>query len=267
MICTSWNRGVIDTLINRLDERLIPYTLVRKPPLVGYLVAMHDDLDETGNHRPIMLDPIVGPVFVLGTTSMKAVSDAHGWCPGFIDAPTQQECIAAWGRRMLNQDAVFGLLGTIAAPEVGEFFVRPDRTGKAFTGRMLKAGEFEDWRRDVLSGQNAAVPDTPIMISSKKTIWAEYRCILVDGRFATGSRYKTSDRWSESPDVGSRIVKFVEESAAEWMPRRAMCIDVADTPEGLRIIETNSISSAGLYANDMARYVDAVDAIGEELVP
>jgi hypothetical protein len=253
------------SLIDQLQGRAIPYTLVRKPPLVGHLIAMHDDLDENSDHVPIMLDPIEGPVFVIGTTSMKSVSDAHGWNPGFIDAPTQQECFDAWGDHMLNIDARFGELGDVSPPEEGDFFIRPDEPGKAFSGRMMKQDEFADWRRDLLrhGSLSRASPATRIMISPMRTIWSEYRCIVVDGEYVTGSRYKTGRTWSESPDVGGRIIRYVNERAAEWRPRRAMCIDVADTPDGLRIVETNSVSSAGFYANDMARFVDAVDAIGE----
>lgn len=251
------------TLISQIEHRSIPYTLVRKPPVVPYLVAMHDDLDERGQHRPIMLDPIDDLVFVLGTTSMKDVSEAHGWTPGFIDAPTQPECFAAWGDHMLNIDARFGRLGDIEPP-ADEFFIRPDQTGKAFPGKVIKAGEFDDWRRDLMAQVPSRVTAaTKVMVSPMKTIWSEYRCIVVDGEFVTGSRYKTGRTWSESPDVGNRIIRYVTERASQWRPRRAICIDVADTPEGLKVIETNSVSAAGFYANDMARFVDAIDAIGD----
>ena len=258
--------GGYEALIAQLKHRRIPYMLVRKPPMVGHLVAMHDDLDEAGRHRPITLDPIAGPVFVLGTTSMKAVSDAHGWSPGFVDAPTQEECVAAWGAHMLNASARFGDLGTMEPPAAAEFFIRPDRSGKAFTGRVVRAADFADWRRDLLGDPQRplATAATRVMVAPLRTIWAEYRCIAVDGRYVTGSRYKTGAKWAESPDVGDRIVRYVSERAAEWQPRRAMCIDVADTPDGLRIIETNAVSSAGFYACDMGKFVEMIDRIGDD---
>lgn len=254
-----------EAMIARLEERHIPYTLVRKPPLVGHLVAMHDDLDNEGRHRPIMLDPIEGPVFVIGTTSMKAVSEAHGWDPGFIDAPTLEECHAAWGEHMLNHGASFGKLGSVTPPDADAFFIRPDRSGKAFSGTVVKATVFEDWRRDLIGDEQrpGATAGTSVMIAPVRPIWSEYRCILVDGRYVTGSRYKTGAVWSQSPDVGNRIVRFAEERGAEWRPRRAMCIDVADTPDGLKVVEANAVSSAGFYSNDMARFVDAIETIAD----
>ena len=254
-------------VLDHLAKSAIPYTLVRKPPLVGYLIAMHDDLDESGQHKPIMLDPIEGPVFVLGTTSMRAVSEAHGWTPGFIDVPTLQECVAHWGENMLNSGALFGALGKVEAPEEEAFFIRPDQAGKAFSGEIVRSANFENWRRNLIDDPQApdAGDDTPVIVAPLVPIWSEYRCIVVDGRFVTGSRYKTGTRWAESPDVGNRIVQFVEHCATQWLPRRAMCMDVADTPGGLKIIEINSVSSAGFYANDMRKFVDAIDAIGDEL--
>ncbi len=248
-------------LMGHLNTLSIPYTLVRKPPRVGYLIAMHDDLDENGNHRPIMLDPIEGPVFVLGTASMKEVSRAHGWAPGYIDSPAQEECLAAWGEHMLNASAHFGPLKSIALPEGETFFIRPDQARKAFTGRVLKKEDFDAWRRDLIGDDTRPLvtSETKIMIAPAMPIWSEYRCIVVEGNYVTGSRYKTGNIWAQSPDVGNRIIQFVEERAAEWMPQTALCIDVGDTPNGLKIIETNAISSAGFYSNDMRRFVDAIE--------
>lgn len=55
-----------EAMIARLEARGTPHALVRKPPLVGHLVA--DEPDEADGLHPIMLDPIEGPVFVIGTT-------------------------------------------------------------------------------------------------------------------------------------------------------------------------------------------------------
>lgn len=246
-------------LIDQLERQGVEHTLVRKPPLANYLVSMHDDFDENGNNRPIMLAHIEGPVFVTGTVSMQAISRDHGWTPGYIDAPGLAECIDVWGDRMLNANARFGELGSIAPPD-GGFFIRPDEGDKAFAGKTMNAEDFAQWRDGIIEPGTASYtpPETPVVIAPLRTIWAEYRCIIVNGRYVTGSRYKTGRTVGYSPDVGDRIVKFANECVADWNPRQALCLDIADTPEGLKVIELNAVSSAGFYSIDMGIYVDAI---------
>lgn len=246
-------------LIHHLERQGQRFTLVTKPPMVPHLISR-----ETG--EPMMLDAIEGPVFVVGTTSMKAVSADHGWSPGYVDAPTQEECVAAWGTHMLNADALFGAIADISPPADRALFVRPDEGSKAFTGLVVQAGGFEAWRQSVTHRDAAypVAPDRRIMVAGVKTIWSEYRCIVVDGRYVTGSRYRTGRTVSYSPEVGSRFVRFVEERVAEWNPRGALCIDVADTPEGIKVIETNDVSSCGFYAMDMGLFAAAIGALGAE---
>lgn len=253
--------GGYHALIDQLERQERPYTLVRKPRGVDHLIAMHDDLDERGRHRPLNLD-ISGPVFVVGTISMKEVSEAHGWAPGYIDAPTQEECLANWGAHMLNHGAAFGTLADVAPPEGRDFFIRPDCDDKAFTGKVMRRTDFEEWRREALG--NGSIPgETRVMTAPVRTIWAEYRCIAVDGRYVTGSRYRTGRTVAYSPDVGRMIVDFVNACLAEWNPRRALCIDVAHTDDGLKIIETNAVSSAGFYCIDMNLFVGAISTLAD----
>lgn len=245
-----------DALLHHLERQGRPHTIVYKPPFVEHL-------SDPSTGRPTRLD-VDGPVFVVGTTSMRRISLDHGWSPGYVDAPGQEECMAAWGDLMLNADAVFGTMGGLCPTTEGDVFVRPDEGSKSFNGVVIPASDFETWRSAMLEGKGSRPVDPAqrIMIAPTRTIWSEYRCIVVDGRYATGSRYRTGRTIAYSPDVGNRIVRFVEKCVAKWNPRVALCIDVADTPEGLRIIETNDVSSCGFYAMDMGRFVSAVSGIG-----
>lgn len=242
-----------DGMMAAIASRNLPHTLVRKPPMAPYLVG------DTGDD-PITLD-IEGPVFVVGSTSMNEVSIAHGWNPGYIDAPDFHECLAHWGERMLNADSWTGRLADAAIPKGETRFVRPVEDIKNFAGRLHDARTFADWRDPILAIKGPATidGDTMIQLASEKEIWSEYRCLMIGGRYVTGSRYKTGETVAYSPDVGNRIIAYAEECADIWTPRRAITFDIADTPEGLRIIETNSICSAGFYASDMDRFVGAIE--------
>lgn len=261
--CLKREGGYV-ALIHQLDRQGVDYTLVRKPPFADYLISMDDDLDDEGNHKPIVLD-IDGPVFVTGTTSMNAVSKKHGWHPGYIDSPSLQENIRSWGDLCLNAQAQFGTIASIVPPE-GEFFIRPDLDSKAFAGTIMTGEKFEDWRKDLMSieGWTSLPPETEVVVAPLRTIWAEYRCIIVNGRYVTGSRYKTGNIVAYSPDVGQRIIDFANDRVRECNPRIAFTLDIADTPDGLKVIETNAISSSGFYAIDMNIFVGEITALADQ---
>lgn len=251
-------------LIAAVERQGREHTIVHKPPFAPYLTSgIAGDVDAEGHERPITLD-IEGPIFVAGTTSMEHVSAAHGWSPGYITAPSQSECMKHWGGHMLNHGAVFGRLDKIAPPFAETFFLRPDEDIKNFAGRTMEPSGFEDWRRSILDveGWTTMPAETMIMAAPLRTIWSEYRCIVVEGRYVTGSRYRTAGRVEYFPDVAPMVVDYVNARIAEWNPRPALAVDVAHTPDGLRIIETNSVSSAGFYAIDMEKFVAAISGLG-----
>lgn len=249
-------------LMDQIERQGQAHTLVHKPPLVEYLVDPEDPVDSDGRPKPYTLPPIAGPAYVVGTVSMKAISLAHGWTPGFIDAPSNREAFSAWDGHMLNGDAAFVQLGDVVAPAT-RFFIRPDADYKGMPGKVMEPERFDAWRANAIADPVLPISaDLEVMVAPLRPIWSEYRCIVIDGRYVTGSRYKLGGVAGYSPDVGDRIVRFVEERIAEWNPRLGLAIDVADTPDGLKVIETNAISSAGFYAIDMARYVTAIAALG-----
>lgn len=261
VVNTSLHReGGYHNLIAALDRLEVPYTLVDKPPFVDYLI---DSTDRKFGEdvKKITLD-LKGPVFVTGTTSMRDVSRNHGWDPGYIDAPSQTELVQHWGEHVLNHDSVFGTLEEIQVPGKS-FFIRPVEDTKSFAGTIMDADAFEDWRCDILADRNAFVTlkaEDEIMMSPVKQIYAEYRLYFIGGKFVTGSRYKLGHHVSYDEHVDVNALRYAEERIAEYCPRRAVCLDIAHVagPEPYKVIETNSISSAGFYACDMNKFVGAI---------
>lgn len=244
-----------DNLVAALDRAGSAYTLVKKPPFADYIVG----IDSSDAPLDLLID---GPVFVSGSTAMKAISQARGWLPGYIDAPGVDECLAHWRGHMLNSDLYTGPIGSISPPDV-PFFIRPLEDGKAFAGAVIDPADFDGWRDQLLAvdGYTALAPDTPVAIARVKNLLREYRCLIVDGRLITGSRYKVGLRVDHHPDLPGHIASFVQRRADEWSPRCAFIVDIAETDLGMRIVETNSVSSAGFYAMDMARYVEAINQL------
>jgi hypothetical protein len=245
-----------ERLIAAIEASVSRYTMVKKPPFADYLVGMEC------NDTPIRLDGLDGPVFVSGSTTMELVSLDHGWTPGYIDAPGMDDGIAAWGELMLNHDLYTGPISTIAPPD-RPFFIRPVNDGKCFAGAVMTPEGFDDWKAKLLDikGYTTIPPETPVAIASVKDIAYEWRCLVVDGRFVTGSRYRVGSRITYSPGAPDDVAAFVQARADDWSPRRAFIIDIALTEDGLRVVETNSVSSAGFYAMDMGLYVRAINTL------
>jgi hypothetical protein len=251
------SEGSYERLLEQLDRSGTPYTLVRKPPFADYLVGLED------NDTPITID-VPNPVFVTGTTSMRLVSDKHGWNPGYIDAPGQLELKDAWGEELLNHDAVVGPLGTIMPPGDG-FFIRPVEDTKSFAGQMMNADEFYDWRKNIINGDFAFAtlgPDDLVMMAPYKEIYAEYRLYVIGGEIVTGSRYKLGNRVFYTSDLDPKMLDYARERINEYCPRQAICLDIAQVQGDkltYKVIETNAISSSGFYACDMGRFMSAIN--------
>ena len=167
---------------------------------------------------------------------------------------------------MLNHDAEVVALGEV--PEQREpFFLRPVTDTKSFAGGVYDWPTFLAWRErlSALSPDDGPTVwlDTAVMVCRKKEIWSETRLWIVDGRVATASGYKIGTLVRSSPPslVDERVLDFASARAAEWSPNRAYVMDVAETPDGLKIIEVNNLNSAGWYKADLNRLVLALEAM------
>lgn len=254
LLCLATGRTNDDMqrLADVLKRRNIPHDLVRKPPFADYLVGMNDE--NPIEHR------IDGPVFAYGSTTLGMVSQKMGWTPGYIDAPEMIEAISHWGAHMLNHDAKTSEIGSMEAPQ-GAFFIRPDTDGKAFAGTVTSHEGFNEWRSRLLDidSWTSIPPETMVLYASVKDILAEWRIAVVGGKIAAASQYRKNNRLQLREGAPDDVLRYAQCRIDEWAPRQAFVIDICETPDGFRIVETNSISSAGFYHMNMESYVDAIE--------
>ena len=246
-------------LIRVLEARGIRHDVVRKPPFADFLVSMTRD-PATRDDEPVHVHSDK-PVFTYGSTTIGLVSALSGWSPGYIDAPEMLEAIAHWGEHMLNHDVEVAQIGTMMPPE-GSFFIRPDTDGKAFAGTVVDDVEFDAWRARLLDvkGWTSLPRDTRVLYCPVKRILAEWRLAVVDGRIAAASQYRRGGRQHLQEGAPKEVLAYAQARIDEWRPRMAFVMDICEVEDGLRIVETNSISSAGFYRMDMEAYVDAIEA-------
>lgn len=214
---------------------------------------------------------IEGPVFVFGSASLGLAARLKRWTPGYFDAGLDyRELLAHYGRRMLNADAVVAPLEEAQWwPAREQLFVRPADDRKAFTGQVMQRGDFEGWRDKVLALQRSQAwqalgGDDLVVLAAPKAIHAEYRFHVVAGRVVTGSQYRLGRQACLGAQVDERVCSYAQSCADAWCPNPAFCLDIADTPEGLRVLEINSINSSSLYASDLGGLVHAIDALDPE---
>jgi hypothetical protein len=241
-----------EKLLAALDRFGLPYSIHKAIPFVG-------TLEPEANPPP-------GPVIVMGSYSMSYQAQKRGWKPGTFlngsfDFAIQRE---HWGERLLNYDAKVVRFADV--PEQREpFFIRPVADSKSFTGEVTDWPSYVEWRDRVLALTPEDNPtltgNSLVAYSRKKEIWNETRTWIVDRRVVTASGYKIGTLKRYSDQVDERIVQFAEDCAACWSPDRAYVLDVADTPEGLKIVEVNNLNSAGFYKADMSKLVMALESM------
>lgn len=250
-----------DNLIGTLERFNLPYCTVKAVPFSGGVI----------DPQPVIPDG--SRVIVMGSYSLAKHAYNRGWKPGAflenLDFVIQRE---HWGDRMLNADAQIMAFGDIPFQRE-PFFIRPTLDTKTYTGLVLDWGQYEAWRDQLrrLPESNDPVNDPlsvsvhtindKVMLCRKKEIHTETRTWVIDGRVVTCSGYKmgTLKRYTAPDQVDQHIIDFANECAQQWSPNRAYVLDVAETADGLKIVEINNLNSAGWYRCDMQKLVTALE--------
>lgn len=250
--------AVFPKLIEQLERQQTPYTLIGTVPFSGDVVVVEGEKK---------LADIEGPVFACGKGSMKHVSHRYNWNPGYIEAAEYHTCLSLYNFDMLNYDAVFDRLKDIV-PTEDRFFVRPNADDKSFNGQVMTKAEFLDWQRTMCAMEDSATisKDDYIILAPLRPIYTEYRFYVVNGRVVTGSLYKSRDTVVYAECVDQGVIDFARKMVNKFSPSIAFVLDIADTPEGFKVLETNSISSSGFYAIDVGRFVAAINDLEVEYV-
>lgn len=220
-----------------------------------------------------------GSVVVMGTTLLARVASERGWRPGvFLNGNFDQEVqVTRWGGDMLNAGGRFCALRD-AARQTRPFFARPALDDKAFPGRVFEWDAFATWRDRVTSlsaeDRRAVSGDVRVLVAEPKEIWSETRLWVVGDRVVAGSVYRRDGKpWVEEVRPSGFLGKnsavdfmggklgFNHDAPKRWIPHETFVVDVAETPNGLKIVEVNCLNAAGFYAADVAAIVDAVERV------
>ncbi len=269
---------LLDTLermgISHSLHKVIPFIGVLSPPLSkGEDFTFPDEFDE--NYEP---DLPPGPKIVMGSYSMAIYAAKKGWTPGAFanDNHDYSVQVEHWGDAMLNHDARIFPFCEIPKDPAGKrklFFIRPVADSKCFAGHVCSWSQYQEWRTKILTlgADNGGTlePSTLVMVSPVREIYREYRLWVVDQKVVTASLYKEGGRviYREVPHndpvlrYGSYYTGHPMNGRDSWVPARAFVLDIAETPDGYKILEVNCLNAAGFYAADLQKLVMALEGM------
>lgn len=248
-----------DVMLATLRRFDIPFSEHRVVPFLGELEP--DPVLPTRN------------VMCMGSYSMRHAARKHGWVPGVFDlAPFDFRVqLKHWGSRMLNADSDVVRFEDVAFGDRTELFIRPIQDSKHFAGGLFTRDAFEPWQRSVveLKEQNLSSlrSDTLVQVAVPKQLYREARFWIVRGRVVASSIYRLGGRGAFGPIVDERFHAFASELVAGdggWLPLPAFCLDLCDTPDGMKVVEINTINASGFYDADVQTLIMTIHEAFDE---
>lgn len=135
-----------------------------------------------------------------------------------------------------------------------DMFIKPSKDLKSFGSGILKKGKsINEYIKGTYTNLNTFNDNEIIMISPKVEILSEYRFFVVNKKVITGSRYMKDNSMSISEIIPDYILDTVKEYVTLYQPHEIFNIDIAETEDGIKIIEYNCMNIAGSYDSDLEK--------------
>lgn len=167
--------------------------------------------------------------------------------------------------QLVNEDVERLTLGELKArAPKSDFFVKPALEQKAFIGQVVKGGDLSV----VYLGRGGARHDhldsLLVDVSPVLELTDEYRFVVFRGQVVTGSQYRNASGSYIQEVACKETLAKAAELAKGWMPAEVSVMDVGLARDGsARIIEFNSIHSAGHYAMSRPAICEAIQSLGQ----
>jgi hypothetical protein len=196
------------------------------------------------------------PVVCYGSIGIAKVAKQYNWAPGVFRGDFSTTAYKALGSDFLNYDArVYPLSKVVESAnsmESGQFFCKPNDDNKAFAGQVFDVRNFDAWVQRMREIGYLDDNDFDVVTSSVKPLAIEYRVLVVDKQVIDMCIYRQWKSVMPERVWDHDVAEFVEGAVWKYSPADVFIIDVAQTLEGLKVVEYNTFNSAGLYAIDPA---------------
>ena len=215
------------------------------------------------------------PIILRGSVGFAAWAHAHwplrsGAFRSQLLRPSSY--LPAYGELAPNSDAVITTYADFHTRRVefeerlgGVLFVKPADGGKLLSGTVLEPGRS---LFDAHYAEHRRWPTLPddfrLLLARTHTIFTEWRFVIAGEKVVAGSQYKRGPLLesragaSQGAEVlANRLAKHV------WRPKNVFVADIAETENGLHLLELNTFGTAGLYDCDLKAVVQAVSVYAE----
>lgn len=129
------------------------------------------------------------------------------------------------------------------------YFIKPSQDLKAFLPGILQPGQ--TIVNFIENSQHLKQYDHELALLSKvKHINKEYRFFIVNEQVITGSQYKDEDTVKYNSFIPADMLSIAQEYCKLYQPHDIFTMDLAQTPEGVKIVEYNCWNGSGLYHCD-----------------
>ena len=271
-----WDEAGYMTFIEALDRLEIEYLIIKPIPFTNRILpADFDSFEQDINEVEEPFIDTTQDIMAFGATSLTRIAKARGWYPGTYmnENFTYEKWSEGFGlENILNPDSIVQRLGDyfdLSGFEGSNVFVRPVLDSKTFNGEVKSKYDFKDWQQTIkfmeefMTDELVDIPmlnkDTVIAVASAKKIYSEFRMFIVNRKIVTASQYQLGGELITSTDIDRRVYEFTYGMIQTWIPASAFVMDIADTPDGLKVIEINNINSSGFYAADPQKIITAIE--------
>jgi hypothetical protein len=211
------------------------------------------------SHEPATVPPaITGLCVVYGSSGLLELARNMGWSPAGWDGDSfcAGKASIELGSLALNHAGVTAPLsqaGAVAQERQWKsIFIRPDSETKEFAGHVCTISELEIWISQLRDAGYLKANDCRALISEALDIRREWRAFIVSGEVVSLCQYADAGMPRRSRSVPPEVLDFVTLVLSIYQPAPCFVVDVAEvwTRGGLelRVVEYNSINSAGFYA-------------------
>lgn len=207
-------------------------------------------------------------IFYGSTTMMYNVLEKYkksGRVPGLFfyeDTFTMENYFNKWGKHMLNYDAGISSFRELIKKEYNPdqlLFIRPNDDSKSFCGEVVEFNRVESWYNNLIGYENVKLDlDTKIVAGEPYNIKKEWRLWIVNKKVVSSSQYKDGQFLKKIKDAPVEVIEFAESRCNEYVPHDIFVMDICLCTDELFILECGCINSAGFYAADVYKIVEAV---------